>query len=374
MCRLKVCTCSTCYFVRIADDITGPSPGTLKVRTQTNNLDKVGFDVSEDRDWPEFDPEISDFAAFFNDNRSLPRTMVYNIANEVHRYSPHALEQSPQLRNRSGDESQPPGGRGTTEDPFSRVGAGPPPRPMKQQGEQEQAGGSTESVGGTNDDLMEDDDELLVNNPTMLSDIKIESEQVEHNLHSAVTRSLDESGIMHERRHLIPIARKPVQPTWQESQVSRAYASANIWGKIKLHEAVIRHQLLELEAEQWEIQCRRNTIEESAERLKQYKRELIARLKARETFQKTLAAGSAAHAALEHEVENLRQQVDTYSPTFLPAKNSTDQELPTANLFGQLKVPSFGTSSQARTSSVQPPSHTGNEKLSSSEQHHGGSQ
>jgi hypothetical protein len=58
-------------------------------------------------------------------------------------------------------------------------------------------------------------------------------------------------------------------PTWQESQVSRAYAGANIWGKIKLHEAVIRHQLLELEAEQWEIQCRRNTIEESADSLKE---------------------------------------------------------------------------------------------------------
>jgi hypothetical protein len=34
---------------------------------------------------------------------------------------------------------------------------------------------------------------------------------------------------MHERRHLIPISKQPVEQTWQESQVSRAYAGANIW-------------------------------------------------------------------------------------------------------------------------------------------------
>ncbi|KAA8892554.1 hypothetical protein FN846DRAFT_915274 [Sphaerosporella brunnea] len=231
----------------------GQSPGTLKVQTQIINLDEVGFDVSEDRDLPEFDPQIGNFASFFHDNQALPRTMVYNEANEVHHYSPHALKQSPQLGNRSGGESQPPGGRGTTEDPFSRVDAGPPPLPMKQQDNQEQAGGSTKSVQDTDDDLMEDDDKLLINNPTMLSDIEIESEQVEHNLHGAVTRSLNKSGVMHERRHFIPIARELVQPTGQESQVSTSYVVANTWGKIKLHEAVIRHQLLELEAEQWEI-------------------------------------------------------------------------------------------------------------------------
>ena len=122
-------------------------------------------------------------------------------------------------------------GAGTTDDPFTAVELPPVNHP---------------DVDIAKDSgvlsFIEYEVAVLERHPDLLTAIEKYSNEEENSMIERTTAAIEIAGIVHYP-HRIGISSTQLKAQWYETKVSQACGAMNIWGKQKLHSAIVEHQL-----------------------------------------------------------------------------------------------------------------------------------
>ena len=263
--------------------IEGPMPDSVKATTITRALSNVGFEVPEIKEWPEFDPSIVDPMVLVNDTRHLPAPAGSgNLGNSVHFYTDDALSQKPTVGGR---------GLGTSDSPLTAVAPEPPAAPPTPE--------DLENIPPS----FEDDEAVIRNNPGLTKAIKAAVSKQEQDFCDASIALLNNAGIPHERQK-ITISDKPIRTPSYANSLSETYGALNIWGQIRLMKMNIMHKMKELDAEAWEISCKKSALTKENEELDKQLAALRTKLQWRQEHMKELNMLSKLASDKKQEVQD----------------------------------------------------------------------
>ena len=167
----------------------------------------------------------------------------------------------------------------------------------------------------------EDDEAVIRSKPGLAKAIETAALNREQDFRDASIALLNNAGVPHERRK-ITIEDKPVRVPSYANSLPETYGALNVWGQISLMKMNILHKMKELDAEAWEISCKKKALTKENEELDSQLVALQAKLQWRKEHIQELSMLSKSATSKKQQVQDLETELSKPDSSLMDASES----------------------------------------------------